>query len=127
MTHPFVATVDPARVPEAYVLHPSGQRNMTRLDGQMDVIAHTTEPMHPITKPPDAFLQQAIQVSIIVVFKEDVLSTVAPEASHGKPPRADECGVDVPWPENNTIRFIFQSWKLDPVLTPFTPFFPFFK
>ena len=80
MTHPFVATVDPARVPEAYVLHPSGQRNMTRLDGQMDVIAHTTEPMHPITKPPDAFLQQAIQVSIIVVFKEDVLSTVAPRS-----------------------------------------------
>jgi len=45
----------------------------------MNMIAHTTKTVNPVTVPPDSFLQQTVQVLIIRIREKERLPAVAPQ------------------------------------------------
>jgi hypothetical protein len=74
---PLLTAVDPIRETKRHVMHGAGKRDLSDLNGKVQVIRHQAESMNSIAKSDCAFLQKEKKAIAIVVGGEDGLPTVA--------------------------------------------------
>jgi hypothetical protein len=77
MTALFPSPVDPARIAGGEVLHDARQRDVSHLNGHVDMVCQLTKSQHPVAEPLNSLLDEKRKPAAVRVVKEDVLSGVS--------------------------------------------------
>ena len=75
----LLSLIDVSGVSEAEVLDDSGQRDVTDLDGDVDVIGHEAEGMDAVPESFSPIFEECVAVAPVGMTEEDILTTVAAE------------------------------------------------